>query len=110
MTFMICIILARLVSNIRDIPEYRFQKIAIDLATNNGRKYPVCAGLCGLFCNFPLLDGFVNENSGDSIALLKKHFMRFGIPMEVVSDCGPQFDCVEFRAYCQAIWICMEPQ
>ena len=80
----------------RHIPEYPFQHIGIDLASYAGRKYLICVDY---FSNYILVDGLSTEISGGTIALLKKHFMRFGIPLEIVSDCGPQFDSLEFKNF-----------
>ena len=73
----------------RPVPEYPFQRIGLDTMTLDGRKYLVCVDY---FSNYTLVDRLQGTSSCCTIKLIKKHFMRYGIPEEVVSDGGPEFD------------------
>lgn len=73
----------------RPVTEYPFQRIGLDTMTLDGRKYLVCVDY---FSNYTLVDRLQGTSSGCTIKLIKKHFMRYGIPEEVVSDGGPEFD------------------
>ena len=73
----------------RPLPEYPFQRIGLDTMTLDGRKYLVCVDY---FSNYTLVDRLHGTSSWCTIKLIRKHFMRYGIPEEVVSDGGPEFD------------------
>ena len=72
----------------RLVLEYPFQRIGLDTMTLDGREYLVCVNY---FSNYTLVDRLHGTSSCCTIKLIKKHFMRYGIP-EVVSDGGPEFD------------------
>ena len=90
----------------RAIPEYPFQKIGLDLATYCGKKYLICVDY---FSNYTLVDCLRNEGSPETIGHLKKHFMRFGLPMEVISDGGPQFNSEAFRLFAKEYGFLWSP-
>ena len=61
----------------RPVPEYPFQRIGLDTMTLDGRKYLVCVDY---FSNYTLVDRLQRTSSCCTIKLIKKHFMRYGIP------------------------------
>ena len=73
----------------RPVPDYQFQRIGLDTMTLDGRKYLVCVDF---FSNYTMVDQFQGISSNCTVKLRRKHFMRYGILEEVVSDGGPEFD------------------
>ena len=71
------------------MPDSPFQRIDIDTMTLDRRKYLVCVGY---FSNYTMVDRFQGILSGCTVKLIRKHFMRYGISEEIVSDGGPEFD------------------
>ena len=67
----------------RPMPEYLFQCIGLNTMTLDGRKYLVCMDY---FSNYSMVDRLQWISSGCTVQLIRKHFMRNGIPEEVVSD------------------------
>ena len=63
--------------------------------TVDGRKYQICVDY---FSNYTKVDRLQGISSGCSVKLIRRHFMRYGIPEEVVSDEGPEFDNQMMRA------------
>ena len=51
------------------------------------------------YSNFIETDLLTSETSTRTIALLKKHFARYGTPRVIVSDGGPQFTSQEFDSF-----------
>ena len=42
-----------------------------------------------------------NQTACETINLMQKQFARWGIPDEIVTDCGKNYDSVEFSQFCQ---------
>lgn len=74
---------------IRPIPEYLFQCVGLDIMTLGRKKYLVCMEY---FSRYTLFDQLLGTKSVCTVKLMKKHFMRYSIPEEVVTDGGPEFD------------------
>lgn len=74
---------------IRPIPEYLFQCVGLDIMTLGRKKYLVCMEY---FSRYTLFDQLLGTKSVCTVKLMKKHFMRYDIPEEVVIDGGPEFD------------------
>ena len=66
--------------------------------TLDGRKYLVCVDY---FSNYTMVDRLQGISSC-SVKLIRKHFMRYGIPEEFVSDGFGWFGCLGFMA-CQPL-------
>ena len=73
----------------RLVPEYPFQYIGLNTMTLDGKKYLVCVDY---FSNYIMVNWLQGISLGRTVNLIRKHFMRYGIPEEVVSDGGPKFD------------------
>ena len=68
----------------RQVPEYLFLCIGLVTMTLDRRKYLVCMDY---FSNYTRVDQIQGILSGCTVKLIRKHFMRYGIP-EVESDGG----------------------
>ena len=42
-----------------------------------------------------------NQTASETIDLMQRKFARWGIPDEIVTDCGKNFDSAEFSQFCQ---------
>ena len=61
-----------------------------------GKHYLLCVDYCSKYPQIALLPSL---SSASTISAFKSMFARHGIPMEVVSDNGPQFACASFRDF-----------
>ena len=73
-----------------------WNKIGLDIFEIQGRNYLVAVDY---YSNFIEVDNLTNMKSTQVIAILKKHFARYGIPTVIVSDNGPQFVSREFELF-----------
>ena len=73
-----------------------WNKIGLDLFEIEGRHYLIAVDY---YSNFIEVDLMTTTTSARVIAILKKQFARFGIPMTIVSDGGPQFASTEFSNF-----------
>ena len=69
------------------IPDRPWSKITADLFEFKEERYLL------------LLDYY--QTATETIALLLKQFSRWGLPSEIVTDCGRSFDSKEFSQFCQ---------
>ena len=69
--------------------------VGCDLFEIDGRNYMVTADY---YSNFYELDFMPSKTVKTIVLSLKRHFARYGIPEELVSDCSP-FDSDEFKAF-----------
>ena len=79
-----------------DLPDRPWQKIGTDLFEWDTKDYLVTVDY---FSNFWEIDRLRSTSSPEVIRKLKAHFSRYGIPEEVVSDNGGQFDSDEFKKF-----------
>ena len=79
-----------------DVPHGPWQTVAIDVFTIRGRNYLVTVDYYSNFCEVDYLE---NPNSTTLIHKLKHHFARYGIPLKLVSDGGPQMTSTEFKQF-----------
>lgn len=79
-----------------EIPERAWEKIAADLFTYKNKEYLIT--VC-YKSNFWELDRLYDTKSSTIIKKLKAHLARYGIPKQLVSDNGPQFDSNEFKKF-----------
>lgn len=81
-----------------DDGKYVWNKIGLDIFEIEGRNYLVTVDY---YSNFIEVDNLTNMTSLSKqvIAILKKHFARYGIPSVVVSDNGPQIVSREFELF-----------
>lgn len=73
-----------------------WEKVGVDLFEIKGRHYLVTIDY---YTNFIEADYLSTTTTTQVITKLKSHFARFGIPTQLVSDCGPQFTADEFKNF-----------
>ncbi len=81
-----------------EIPDRPWQKVSMDLFEFNGDNYIAITDYYSKFFEVSKLTGLTAKAT---IRHIKPHFARYGIPEEVISDNGPQFDCKEFKDFAQ---------
>ena len=74
--------------------ETPWSKIGVDLFEIKGRNYLVTVDY---YSNFLEVDYLSTTTTKQVITKLKGHFARYGIPLQMVTDSGPQFLSQEFR-------------
>ena len=74
----------------------QWSKIGVDLFEIKGRNYLVTVDY---FSNFLEVDYPSTTTTKQVIIKLKGHFARYGIPLQMVTDPGPQFLSREFRNF-----------
>jgi hypothetical protein len=79
------------------IPDYLFQKVAAVLYEIAGVHYLLAVDY---FRKLPCAVVLKNITSASVIAELTRFFIDFGIPEQLVSGNGKQFDSAEFRQFC----------
>ena len=79
------------------LPDRPWQKIGTDLFELKGKTYLLCIDYFSRFAEVALLSK--STTTPDVITHLKSWFARHGIPDEVVSDNGPQFQAGEFAKF-----------
>ena len=80
------------------IPDRPWSKIAADPFEFKGEHYLVLADYYSDWIEF---DKMRDQTATETIALLLKKFSRWGLPDEIVTDCGKNFDSKEFSQFCQ---------
>ena len=82
----------------RCIPDRPWSKIASDPFEFKGEHYLV---LVDYYSDWIEFDKIRDQTATETIALLLKQFSRWGLPDEIVTDCGKNFDSKEFSQFCQ---------
>ena len=80
------------------IPNRPWYKIAADPFEFKGEHYLVLADYYSDWIEFDMMR---DQTATETIALLLKQFSRWGLPDEIVTDCGKNFDSKEFSQFCQ---------
>jgi hypothetical protein len=80
------------------IPDYAFQKVAVDLYEIAGVHYLLAVDY---YSKWPCAVQLRGITSASVVQELKRFFVDFGFPEQLVSDNGRQFDSAEFRRFCQ---------
>ena len=80
------------------IPDRPWSKIAADPFEFKGEHY---LALADYYSDWIEFDKMRDQTATETIALLLKQFSRWGLPDEVVTDCGNNFDSKEFSQFCQ---------
>ncbi|KAJ1526442.1 hypothetical protein ONE63_009576 [Megalurothrips usitatus] len=78
------------------VPERPWQRVAADLCQRGADHYLV---VVDYYSRYPEVAKLGSLTSQGTIRKLKDIFARHGVPEEVRTDNGPQFDCAEFRAF-----------
>ena len=81
------------------VPNRPWAKIGSDLFQFQNKDYLVTVDY---FSNFFEVDYLSTTTSNTVVKKLKGHMARYGIPDEVVSDNGPQYDSEEFQAFAKS--------
>ena len=79
------------------MPERPWERVAADLCMLKNRNYLVVSDYFSRFIEVAYLG--LNTKSLPVIAKIKAIFARWGIPLEVVTDNGPQFDSSDFENF-----------
>lgn len=81
---------------LRPTPEHAWYRIGVDIFMYAGSSY-----LCvfDAFSNFPEVEKLPDTTTGTVINKLSSIFSRYGIPLEVCTDNGPQFASHEFSLF-----------
>ena len=80
-----------------DIPDGPWQVLATDIFHLDGNDYVIVADY---YSKMPFVRRLTsNSTSATVISALKQLFGEHGIPHKLLSDNGPQYDCVEFRTF-----------
>ena len=79
-----------------EIPNMPWTKVGIDLFHFRGREYVLCVDY---FSKYPDMCLLPDLSSHSTIQAIKAMFGRFGIPMECVTDSGPQFNSSAFKEF-----------
>ena len=80
-----------------DIPDGPWQVLATDIFHLDGNDYVIVADY---YSKMPFVRSLTsNSISATVISVLKQLFGEHGIPHKLLSDNGPQYDCVEFRTF-----------
>ena len=80
-----------------DNPDGLWQVLATDLFHLDGNDYVI---VIDYYLKIPFLRRLTsNSTSATVISALKQLFGEHGIPHKLLSDNGPQYDCVEFRTF-----------
>ena len=79
------------------LPTRPWDKLSLDLCSLHGKEYLVITDYFSFFTE--VRDLRKNTKAPIVIKELKEVFSRFGSPVEVVSDGGPQFSCKAFQDF-----------
>ena len=80
------------------IPNRPWSKIGCDIFEWNKGHYLV---LVDYYSDWIEFDQMRNQTAAETIDLMQRQFARWGIPDEIVTDCGKNFDSAEFSQFCQ---------
>ena len=80
------------------IPDRPWSKISADPFEFKGEHYLV---LADYYSDWIKSDKVRDQTATETIALLLKQLSQWGLPDEIVTDCGKNFDSKEFSQFCQ---------
>nr|XP_037284945.1 uncharacterized protein K02A2.6-like [Rhipicephalus microplus] len=83
----------------RPVAEMPWQKVGIDIFEYGGRSY---LSVYDVLSNFPEVEQLRDTSANSVIQATSAIFSKYGIPLEVLTDNGPQFSCHEFRSFSRA--------
>ena len=78
------------------IPSRPWERVGTDLFSWQGKDYLITVDY---YSNFWEIDFLANTSSQSVVNKLKAHFARYGSPVQLVSDNGPQFTSETFRKF-----------
>ena len=80
-----------------NLPSFPWQRLSSDLFDDNGCQYLFVADY---FSKFPVIRKLSTTTSSAIIHHLRSIFAEHGIPVELVTDNGPQYSSHEFKKFC----------
>lgn len=80
----------------RPVPECAWYRVGVDIFCYGGHSYLIAYDS---FSNFPEVEKLSDTSSTTTISALSAIFSRYGIPVEVCTDNGPQFSSYEFAKF-----------
>ena len=80
------------------IPDRPWSKISADPFEFKGEHYLV---LADYYSDWIKSDKVRDQTAIETIVLLLKQLSQWGLPDEIVTDCGKNFDSKEFSQFCQ---------
>nr|XP_037276595.1 uncharacterized protein K02A2.6-like [Rhipicephalus microplus] len=83
----------------RPVLEMPWQKVGIDIFEYGGRSH---FSVYDALSNFPEVEQLRDTSASSVIQATSAIFSRYGIPLEVLTNIGPQFSCHEFRSFSRA--------
>ena len=81
-----------------EIPNRPWSKVASDIFEWNKEHYLVLVDYYSDWIEFDLMK---NQTAAEIIDLMQKQFARWGIPDEIVTNSGTNYDSAEFSQFCQ---------
>ena len=82
---------------VTQVPNYPWQKVASNLFSFDGELYVIAGDYFSKFVDYTKL--WHDATSASVITFLQEQFARHGIPKQLISDGGPQYDSKEFITF-----------
>lgn len=79
------------------LPFHAFQRVSVDIFTFEGINYLL---VIDTYSKWPTFAPLRSLTSSSIIAEVERVFCDFRTPEILLSDNGTQFDCADFRAFC----------
>jgi hypothetical protein len=80
------------------LPVHAFQWVSADIFLHGGVNYLL---IVDAYSKWPACVPLRSLSSSSVVAEMERIFSDFGVPEIVMSDNGSQFDCAEFREFCE---------
>jgi transposase InsO family protein len=80
------------------LPVHAFQWVSADIFLHGGVNYLL---VVDAYSKWPACVPLRSLSSSSVVAEMERIFSDFGVPEIVMSDNGSQFDCAEFREFCE---------
>jgi len=80
------------------LPSYPWEKLAMDLFDLKGKTYIL---LVDYYSRFVEIQHLQSTTTSSVISFLKPMFARYGVPVTLISDNGPQFTSAEMRQFAE---------
>ena len=81
-----------------EVPNRPWSKVGSDIFEWNKEHYLVLVDYYSDWIEFDLMK---HQTACETINLMQKQFARWGIPDEIVTNCGKKYDSVELSQFCQ---------
>ncbi|XP_049522362.1 uncharacterized protein K02A2.6-like [Dermacentor silvarum] len=80
----------------REVPKCAWYRVGVDIFSYAGTSYVVAYDA---FSNFPEVEKLEDASAATTVIALSAMFARYGVPVEVCTDNGPQFSSHEFASF-----------